>query len=303
MAKKKIGSYKNGNYTVSIYSDGTKIRETEEDNFIPEFSESCDLNITEYCDNNCRWCYAGCSSEGKHCNFDDYKNLLSSLHPYTELAINGNDLSHPQLMSFLKQMKDQKVIVNMTVNQVHFEREYDKIKELIDSKLINGLGISLVNPTDEFISKVQEIPNAVIHVINGIATSKQMKALAGKNLKILILGYKMVGRGTEWYYGNFEDIVTNQYWMKHSIKTLASMFEVISFDNLALEQINVRSILTDEQWDEFYMGDDSEFTFYINLVQGYYAKNSMESEHFPIGSKTIDECFKDIRSRYNERRE
>ena len=45
--KKILGSYKNGNYYVSILSDGSKIRSTNEDDFIPAFAESCDCKITD----------------------------------------------------------------------------------------------------------------------------------------------------------------------------------------------------------------------------------------------------------------
>ena len=41
---KLLGVYKNGNYTVKVLSDGTKIRETLEDEFIPSFAENCDCN-------------------------------------------------------------------------------------------------------------------------------------------------------------------------------------------------------------------------------------------------------------------
>ena len=44
---KLLGVYKNGNYTVKILSDGTKIRETNEDEFIPSFAENCDVKITD----------------------------------------------------------------------------------------------------------------------------------------------------------------------------------------------------------------------------------------------------------------
>mgnify|MGYP003320678166 CR=1 FL=1 len=72
----------------------------------------------------------------------NYK-FLDTLHPYTELAINGNDMSHPDLLVFLQKMKDKNIIVNMTVNQIHFERYYGVIKYLIENKAIHGLGISL----------------------------------------------------------------------------------------------------------------------------------------------------------------
>ena len=87
----------------------------------------------------------------------------------------------------------------MTVNQRHFEQKQELIKKLVDEKLIYGLGVSLVNPTDEFISLIQQYPNAVIHVINGILKPSDIETLSDKNLKMLILGYKQLRRGGDWY--------------------------------------------------------------------------------------------------------
>ena len=47
---KTLGVYRNGNYTVRILQDGTKIRETEYEEFIPAFAENCDCKITDKCD-------------------------------------------------------------------------------------------------------------------------------------------------------------------------------------------------------------------------------------------------------------
>ena len=38
------------------------------------------------------------------------QSWIESVHPYTELAINGNDLDHPDLYEFLEYMKFKKVI-------------------------------------------------------------------------------------------------------------------------------------------------------------------------------------------------
>lgn len=41
-------------------------------------------------------------------------------------------------------------------------------------------------------------------------------------------------------------------------------------------------------------GDDGTFTFFINLVDGYFAKNSLSDIHYPIGDLSMDEMFKVI---------
>lgn len=289
---KLLGVYKNGNYSVKILSDGTKIRETNDDEFIPSFAENCDVKITDKCDGGCPFCYEGCTPNGRHGDILNYK-FLDTLHPYTELAINGNDLSHPDLLVFLQKMRDKKIIVNMTVNQIHFEKHYTLIKMLIEQKAIYGLGISLKEPTNKFVNMVKSIPNAVIHVINGVLSEDDYKVLRDNNLKILILGYKHLRRGVDYYDSNEIEVCKNQDWLYDNLAVMLNRFKVVSFDNLAIEQLDVKRILNVEQWNEFYMGDDGKYTFYIDMVDGTFGKNSLATKRYPI-MDSIDEMFQKI---------
>lgn len=293
-----IGKYKNGNYCVTLLSDGTKIRETNDDEFIPSFAENCDVKITDKCDGGCPFCYEGCTANGKHGDILNYE-FLDTLHPYTELAINGNDLSHPDLVPFMYKMKEKKIILNMTVNQIHFERHFNLIMDWIEEGLIYGLGVSLQNPTDEFIEKITQYSNAVVHVINGVVSVHDLVRLAGHNIKILILGYKYLRRGESYYEHNDEIINTLQHDLdKYLFPQIINngWFNVVSFDNLAINQLNVQKHIPEDQWEEFYMGSDSEFTFYIDMVDGTFGKNSLapENERFPI-MDNIDDMFEKIR--------
>jgi hypothetical protein len=289
---KTLGVYKNGNYNVRLLADGTKIRETNENEFIPVFAENCDCKITDKCDGGCPFCYEGCTPNGKHGDILNYK-FLDTLHPYTELAINGNDMSHPDLIPFLEKLKEKKVIANMTVNQIHFERHQDMIRNLVDNGLIYGLGISLKEPTEEFISLVKSYPNAVIHVINGILSESDVNMLADNNIKMLILGYKHLRRGVDWYNVDEENIIEKQTWLYNHLEEMLNHFDVISFDNLAITQLNVKRLMTEKDWNEFYMGDDGNYTFYLDLVEGNFGKNSLATERFPI-MDSIDDMFQKI---------
>lgn len=295
---KLLGVYKNGNYTVKVLSDGTKIRETLEDEFIPSFAENCDCKITDKCDGGCPFCYEGCTPNGKHGDILNYK-FLDTLHPYTELAINGNDMSHPDLIPFLMKLKEKKVIANLTVNQIHFERHQSLIRQLVDDKLIYGLGISLKEPTEEFISLVKTYSNAVIHVINGILSAADVEKLSDNNLKMLILGYKQLRRGEDWYDKDHDNIVEKQMWLKENLDKMLSHFEVISFDNLAITQLDVKRLMGEEDWEEFYMGDDGNYTFYIDMVDGTFGKNSLATERYPI-MDSIDDMFNVIINKEKE---
>ncbi|KAI4445276.1 hypothetical protein C823_007783 [Eubacterium plexicaudatum ASF492] len=290
-----LGIYKNGNMRTRIFSDGTKIRETEDDEFIPEFAENMDIKISNYCDMGCKFCHEGSTKNGKHGDILNQK-FIETLHPYQEVALGGGDAtSHPDLIPFLHKLKDRKVIVNMTVNQQHFEQKQELIKKLVDEKLIYGLGVSLVNPTDEFISLIQQYPNAVIHVINGILKPSDVEMLSDKNLKMLILGYKQLRRGGEWYSEDHENIIIKQMWLKENLGGIIERFKVVSFDNLAIEQLEVQRLMSQEEWDEFYMGDDGSMTYYIDMVEQKFARSSTAdfNRRYDL-LDSVDEMFKKI---------
>lgn len=291
---KLLGTYQNGNYTVSIFDDGTKIRETEEDEFVASFPESFDCKICNRCDMGCPQCHEKSTCDGKLGNLN--RTFIKTLRPYTEIALGGgNILEQPDLNHFLKELKELKVIPSATVNQVHFEKYKNYLKALTDNKLLYGLGISLNNPTEEFISKVKEFPNAVIHVIAGLFTEADYNKLKNRGLKILILGYKHFGRGDDYYEKHSVEIENNISWLKNNLETIVSDFEVVSFDNLALEQLNVRSIMSPEEWETFYMGNDGSHTMYIDMVEGTFAKTSTSTQRYPI-MDTIEEMFEIIKA-------
>lgn len=269
-----IGFYKNGNFTTKIFSDGTKVRETDDDEFIPVFAENMDIKITNYCDMGCKFCHEGSMVGGKHGDILNAK-FIETLHPYQEVALGGGDVtSHPDLIPFLHKLKDRQVIANITVNQKHFEERQGLIKYLADENLIYGIGVSLVNPTDSFISLVKKYPNAVIHVINGILTQRDVEKLADNNLKMLILGYKQLRRGNDYFSVNQKSIYKKHNWLSKNLPDIINRFNTVSFDNLAIEQLDVHRLLTKEEWDEFYMGDDGTMTYYIDMVEQKFAKSS-----------------------------
>ena len=292
---KILGRYMNGNFRTTIFSDGTVIRETEDDEFIPAFASNMDIKISNYCDMGCKFCHEGSTKNGRHGDILNEK-FIETLHPYQEVALGGGDAtSHPDLILFLQKLKDRKVIVNMTVNQKHFEQKQDLIRKLVDEKLIYGIGVSLVNPTDEFISLVKQYPNAVVHVINGVLRPSDVEVLSDNNLKMLILGYKQLRRGNEWYNENHENIVVKQMWLKENLAEIINHFKVVSFDNLAIEQLEVQRLMSKEEWDEFYMGDDGTMTYYIDMVERKFARSStadFDKRYDLLDS--VDEMFQKI---------
>ena len=293
---KLLGTYKNGNYNVAIFDDGTKIRKNNEDFFEADFPECMDVKITNFCDMGCKYCHENSSEYGEHGDILNEK-FINTLKPYTELAIGGgNPLSHPNLIEFLKILKEKKIIANMTVNQTHFQlcqnTENDVIKK--ENDLIKGLGISLTNPTSEFIEQVKQYPNAVIHVIAGVVTLEQLEKLANNDLKILILGYKEFRRGEEYYQENSESVNKKITELKEKLPNLISKFKVVSFDNLAIRQLEVKNLMSEEEWNKFYMGDDGQFTMYIDMVNKKFANNSTSIIRYDL-LDSIEDMFRVVK--------
>lgn len=293
---KILGSYKNNDYTCTMFSDGTKIRWNDKDSFNPIKPESIDLKITNKCNMACNMCHENSTPDGKH---GDILNLpfIDTMFPYSEVAIGGgNPLTHPDLIEFLERLKERKIIASMTVNQMHFMQNIDLLKELTDNKLIYGLGISYIGGRhSNCIEAIKQFPNAVVHVINGIVHMDGLEALANNDLKILILGYKDFRRGKTLYdeCGSQIDYLKSQFYDMLPKIVNDGWFKCISFDNLAIKQLEPKRLMSDKDYKEFYMGDDGSFSLYVDSVKREFAKSSVSVERFPMMDDIAD-MFKKV---------
>lgn len=288
--------YWNGNGYIEINKKDGTLFTTVLDNkdFDPEFPLNCDLNISNNCKIGCEFCYQGCSINGKHSNIkkfiDDKKSFLYTLHKGTELAINGNEPFHPDLELLLKFCKRRKILANLTVNEISLVSHTDIIKSYLKKGLIHGIGISPSIWSIPMLDFCKCHPTAVIHTIAGITTSKQYECLFDQGVKILILGYKNFGRGENYLDSHDEAVRENMRWLKDNLKEMRKHFEVLSFDNLAINQLNPKSFLTKKEWEKFYRGDDGHHTLFIDLVNETFAKNSVQPKenHKPLMSDIKD---------------
>lgn len=292
-----LGTYVNGNTIVAMYDDGTKVRYTKTgEKPAPEYPESIDLKITNMCDLGCSFCAEHSSPDGKHADLNN--PLLDSIKPYTELAIGGgNPLTHLQLDSFLRYMESRDVICNLTVNAVHFMSNRGLLGNYCEHGLIHGLGISVPSVLpDGLIELLKQYPNAVIHTIAGVTPHSVYDHLADHSLNLLILGFKTKGKGYDYFLKNH--VAKNLYDLSDCIKDMRSRFKAIAFDNLAVDQLGLRNAFPGE-FDELYMGDDGEFTMYIDLVAGKYGKSSTHLLR-DIDAGTVTELFQKLKDDAND---
>jgi len=307
--------YENGNHYTAILSNGTRIRETKnpkDTKFTYDFAENCDVKITNHCTAGCPFCHEGSSCDGKHADLN--LPIFDTWKPGTEIAIGGgNVLDHPDLIPFLQKMKKQEVICNITVNQKAVAEQFNELNNLIVNGLVNGVGISITNPSNEkdmeAISRLTDSGNIVYHVIAGIMNSTFLDYLKGK--KILILGYKdNVGRSVSFKNDHNEDILRNIHWLKDNLKDISKVVSVMSFDNLALAQLDAKNVLgiSEREWDLRFQGkdygdpngEDAPSTFYFDAVNQIIARSSTQpyDERLKYNGESFEESFKKSLTNY-----
>lgn len=286
-----LAKYANGNTVVTIFDDGTKIREYEGEPIV-EHPESIDVKITDWCDLGCAYCHESSTKAGLHGDLNTLLDVLSELPKGVELAIGGgNPLAHPCLLNFLVELKSKGFISNITVNQLHLKKHRILLIDLIERELVNGVGISISNNNFDSVKPfVAMTSNIVYHLIAGVTPVETATSLLKfKNAKILLLGYKIFGFGKTFYGKSVEDKI--RAWRKALPSFIGKC--TISFDNLAIEQLNVRRLFTDEGWEKFYMGDDFCFTMYIDAVKEQYAPTSRSERRKSFDECSLLEFFKD----------
>lgn len=305
-------SYRNGNVYVDIdLETGSKIRSCDDVIQCPEFPESLDICISNKCSHNCEFCYAGCTPEGRDADLESYYYLIDQLHPFTEIAVNINHRQE-SFIPFLEYCNRRNIIVNVTMNQDFF---MDPINKVYIDKIcgrfgpkVHGIGLSVtLSGMPSFVEQIHEYEktfgvNFVLHFVLGITNWKDIKYLMYKNLKALFLGYKVSGRGYGYFSCRSDKIRDNMEFMSNHIIDIIDegLFSVVSFDNLAIEQLSLRDKMDPDLFSDVFQGEDGTSSFYIDLVNDEYALNSFTDNKFPIKEgDDIKSMFQQIRSVMN----
>lgn len=281
-------AYQNGNCRVTLHPDGTKVREWE-GIADPERPESVDLKITDYCDAGCPWCHERSTVRGDHADTDDVCRIVAGMIPGSEIAIGGgNPLDHPELLEILTYARTKGCVPNLTVNARHLDSHHEALERA--RPLIGGLGISYSRSLDDMIVAVAD-DNTVVHLIAGVDSPATVTNLAGEGVrKFLILGYKDFGRGAR-FRPEKHGLARWRYFLP---SLLSDERLTISFDNLGLEQLQVRELVGEQVWAEHFMGEDGQFTMYVDAVRWEFAVSST-SPRRPIEGRSIAEMFAAVR--------
>ena len=269
-----------------------------------DFPESFDFKLTNKCSSGCKFCHESSTKDSMNTFIKEFleSTLYNSIHPFTEMAIGGGNIFEDEedLNLLLETNKTKNIISNITVSQTQSLFNYEKIRHLISRQLIKGIGIS-INPVHGKIPNFGD--NMVLHVINGMMDESYVPLI--ENQKILILGFKNFGRGIQYLSDNSLSISENQQWMVENLKRLSGICKSISFDCLAIKQLDPQKVLgiTCNDWNLWYNGDDEtppdrlgnlkSSSMYIDWPNKEISRSSTSFKRFPLNlSETIETNFR-----------
>ncbi len=314
-----LHDYQNGNVHVQLFSDGTRHLEfPDHEEMKPEFPLNADIKITnkctsvyeirdgkEYLNPICSWCHEKSGPQGEHANLDELWNILSVLPKGCELALGGGaTLTHPQLIPFLLKLKEHGLVANVTTNQKHVAQDTALILDLFKRDLIKGLGISYSDPfyLESFKPILQASQNVVFHCILGINNISDLAELhefcknQNRMTKVLLLGYKQFGFGLN-YYAKKKEIEENKYeWFTNVHEWFKKENVILSFDNLAIEQLKLQRFFTEDAWVKFYQGNEGNVSMYCDGVKQEFAKSSTSKERVSFSSVDLKTFFHDLKN-------
>lgn len=294
--KKEIANYSNGNADVKLYEDGTRVIEYNGELKL-EMCLNIDIRVSSKCAFGynpktgkafCDFCHESARTDGEECDYENLKEKLIGLPRGIELAIGANNITL-NLVGFISWCKLNGYIVNLTVNQGHVKRDSSHLYTLIDQQLIKGLGVSYRSSLKWDIPDfILNYKNTVFHVIAGIDCVDDVLSLKDKGVKkVLVLGEKNFG-----FNEGKVDLTTRNhrewYWW---VGKMFDTFDVTSFDNLALEQLNMKRFFSDENWDIFNQGEHS---FYLNAVEQYFAPSSRSNVKTDWNICSLKEYFHNL---------
>jgi len=172
----------------------------------------------------------------------------------------------------------------VTINSRHFDLHRKRLESLTSKGLIFGVGVSVLDKFPEW-----DYENMVSHIIVGVNGPKLLMQ-AEKRHKVLLLGYKTFGRGAHFASRLDTMIAENKAMWYRALPSVLRQHHV-SFDNLAIEQLNPKRCLAPDVYEQHYMGHEGQFSMYIDAVEQQYALCSYAQERKGWHQSTLEEMF------------
>ena len=123
-----------------------------------EGPELIDISITNYCENNCKFCYRKSNINGKHMSLENYKKIIQQARNLGVMQValgGGNPNQHPDFIQIIKMTRELGIIPSYTTNGKGLTEEILKASQ----KFCGAVAVSLYEPYDESYKAIRKLIN------------------------------------------------------------------------------------------------------------------------------------------------
>ncbi|MFW6130447.1 MAG: radical SAM protein [Atribacterota bacterium] len=245
------------------------------------FPELVDIKITNFCNENCPYCYQDSNVNGSHAEcmyIYDIIQLLEEMQVF-EVAIGGGEpTAHPLFLPILQRFRNEGIVPNFSTRSLAwlYDNElWPKILELCGGfafsarsvKEVSKLGLLMSDGRSELYDK-----KAHIHYVMGTLKPWDFSRLLEEAYKwrmpVTLLGYKETGRGSNYTPNDYSN------WVKQCS---------ILCEERKLPKLNIDTSLAKDFQEELeaqgvppymYTIKEGAFSMYIDAVDGTYGPSS-----------------------------
>lgn len=219
-----------------------------------EGPELLDISITNYCENNCNFCYRKSNVNGKHMSIENYKNIIKQASNLGVMQValgGGNPNQHPDFIELLKITREFGIIPSYTTNGRGLTEEVLKASQ----EFCGAVAVSLYEPYTESFKAIRKLINNKIKtnihfILNSKTIDKAIKILnelpqeiEGINA-IIFLNYKPQKEYDIYNFKNTEKLSDFFHIINHKPLPFKVGFDSCSISFLVkeIDDLNVESI-------------------------------------------------------------
>lgn len=241
-----------------------------------------DINITDFCPFECKYCYRGSSIEGKFANLGNLMSIIFALSKLEvfEVALGGGEpFSHPNIDDIITTIHGCGIVPNITthynINTLAKKQFWNVIKDKL-GKIAFSIShpyeiTDIVNQAIYHSIPLNKISFQVIeNVFNPNLFEDAVDLCVKHGVTITLLGFKPIGRGIN--FKKEDDINWLPIWEKYS-KTNGWQF--LQVDTSIIKKYK-NKIKKANVFKESYHEHEGMYSMYIDAVNNMMYKSSYE---------------------------
>lgn len=253
-----------------------------------EAPELVDIKITDFCSENCEFCYQASTVKGRHADHYKIRELLINLSEagVFEIALGGGEPTHhPEFKQILQTANLEHLVVNFTTKSLKWlqnDKQRNSWLPLIGSFAFSANTEAEVLPLIDIINTVaMHNKRPSIQCVMGVITQtefvKLYKLCAEQRLHLIMLGFKNTGRGLKiqplddsWWFDEVSKLRDQGVYCKLGTDTAF----IAQYKDLIAKNF--------PSW--LYTEHEGRFSCYIDMVSGKMApcSYSPKTDYLPL---------------------